>query len=135
MNMRKKLIVENIIKNIILIVLLVLLSGHVKNILFAIDPINADSILLFASLTLVAALFGNFSFTYEFSNIKNKYERFLGHFTTFLLMFAIGLLLEISVFAISIKVGSFFFLSILISVIIYVASVSYDFWDLLRAKI
>lgn len=135
MDSRKTLVIENISKNIVLIILLALLFRPLKNVLSAVSPADADSVLSFASLTLVAALFGNFAFTYEFSNIKNKAERLLAHSTTFLLMLAVGLLLETSAVVLSIKVSSLLPLATLVSVIIYSASVLYDFWDLLRAKI
>ncbi|GEM_PF-632975 len=134
-SIRKTLIIENISKNIVLIILLALLFTPIKNVLSEASLADADSILSFASLTLVAALFGNFAFTYEFSNIKNKAERLLAHSTTFLLMLAVGLLLETSTIVLSIRVNSLLPLATLISALIYSATVLYDFWDLLRAKI
>ncbi|MBI2126751.1 MAG: hypothetical protein HYU02_05500 [Thaumarchaeota archaeon] len=135
MDARKTLIIENISKNIVLIILLALLFKPLQNVLSEASLADAGSILSFASLTLVAALFGNFAFTYEFSNVKNKAERLLAHSTTFLLMLAVGLLLETSTIVISIRVNSLLPLATLISAIVYSASVLYDFWDLLRAKI
>lgn len=134
MDSRKTLVIENISKNILLIILLAMLFKPLKNVLSLVSPADADSVLSFASLTLVAALFGNFAFTYEFSNVKNKAERLLAHSTTFLLMLAVGLLLETSTIVLSIKVSSLLPLAALISAIVYSAAVLYDFWDLLRAK-
>lgn len=135
MNMSERLVIEVVVKNILLVVLLVLSFGPVKTAVYAAGMANVDSILLFAGMTLVAALFGNFAFTYEFSHVKDKSERLLAHSTTFLLMLVIGLLLEVSFTAISLKADSLSFIFALISVIIYIASVFYDFWDMHRAKI
>lgn len=132
MTMQKILIRENLTKNVILITCLVLLFFPIQGILLDIDPSNIDSVLLFASLVFVAALFANFAFTYEFSDVENKYERLLGHATTFFVMLAIGLLLQVAVLVISIKVPKATFLFASISIIIYLASVLYDFWDIFR---
>ncbi len=132
--MRKKIVLENIIKNAVLIILLFFSYGPLKKAVMQVAPGNLDSVIIFSSMALVAALFGNFAFTYEFSNVKSKYERLLAHATTFLLMLAVGLLLEMSTIYISIKAPSLFVISTLILIIIYAATALYDFWDLFRAK-
>lgn len=130
--MLKIVLRENLIKNCILLVSLVVLFFPINTIMQDIAPENIDSVLLFSSLVFVAALFANFAFTYEFSDVKNRFERILGHSTTFFVMLSIGLLLEISVIAISIKIPSTTFMFAAIASIVYLASVLYDFWDIFR---
>ncbi|MBI2134264.1 hypothetical protein HYU11_06330 [Candidatus Woesearchaeota archaeon] len=132
--MRKKIIVENIIKNLILILILVFSYRPIEVAVMKVSPVNLDSVIIFSSMALVAALFGNFTFTYEFSNVKSRYERMLAHVTTFLLMLAVGILLEMSTIYISIKAPSLFNVSALVLIIIYAATALYDFWDLFRSK-
>jgi hypothetical protein len=130
--LRKRITTENIIKNVILIILLIIAIFPINNSLSKMSPGDVDSVLFFVNLILVAALFGNFSFSYQYTKMKEESSIMLGHATTFLLMLCIGLLFEVSVILISIKVPSFLAISAIISFAIYFASVLYDFWDLHR---
>lgn len=132
---------ENLIKNLILVIILIpayfwiyssfkqaaqLFTGSVAGGLLVGAMIGAISILL------VAACFGNFSFTYEKIN-KSKFSSFFAHFTTGLFMLLIGLSLEMTSVIISLFVGNFQVFNVALF-ILYLASVSYDFWDLKKNK-
>lgn len=106
--------------------------GPVGRFLASVGPEAYDSILLFDSLVLVAALFGAFSFSYEFSNVENIFERYLGHVTTGLFMMSIFLLLEVAVITMSLLVGARALVFEAVAVMIYAGTVGYDFWDLFR---
>lgn len=87
--------------------------------------------LTFSSLISVIACFGCFAFTYEKTNFANPLERILGHITTGLLLLIIGFSIMVSQVLISMIIGPFLILDILL-LLLYVACVGYDFWDLLR---
>ena len=129
--MKKKYLTGNIIKNILILVVLFVMYFVEYSLFEGVNPKNYDSILSVVSILSVAALFGDYSFSYEFSNLKNKYERFLGHLTTFLVMLSTGLLLEAVVILIGLKGISIWFFG-LMAVLLYSSLVAYDFWDLLR---
>lgn len=134
----KNLIAENLIKNIIVVLLLipgyisiqtsVSASGIVS------DKTALGSILVAVSILAVTACFGNFSFTYEKVENNKRNFRLLAHTTTGLLMLLIGLSLEMTSIITGLLIGNFpvFDFSLLL---LYFASVLYDFWDLRRADL
>ncbi len=132
--MKNKLLVENIIKNILIIVIALLCINPITKFLSSVDPKSYDSILLFANLILVAALFGNFSFSYEKSKLNKIFDRYLGHITTGFLMLSTALLFEISFITLSLKINVFYPLFALVPIFIYISIIGYDFWDLRRYK-
>lgn len=138
----KNILLENLVKNVILVAILVpsyfwvyetfkpsaqLFTGSVAGGLLVGAMVGSISILL------LVACFGNFAFTYEKID-RAFHSRFLAHLTTGLFMLLIGLSLEMTSVVVSLFVGKFpiFDLSL---VIVYIASVLYDFWDLKRAKL
>lgn len=127
---------ENLIKNILLLIILIFSYGLIQTSLMGLnlDRSVAGSFLASVSILIVTACFGNFAFTYEKVAIRNSSMRFLGHLTTGLLMLLIGLSLEMASVFSSILIGSFpvFNLSL---VILYAAVILYDFWDLKRAEL
>lgn len=98
----------------------------------AIDKAGLGSLLVAVSLLSVAACFGNFAFTYEKVNLKKEQSQLLAHCTTGLLMLLIGLSLEMTSVVVQLLMGPFmiFDLSLLL---LYLASIFYDFWDLHRS--
>ncbi|MBI2330453.1 hypothetical protein HYU94_03605 [Candidatus Daviesbacteria bacterium] len=138
----KNILFENLVKNVILISILVpsyfwvnesfkssaqLFTGTLEGSLLVGAMVGSISILL------VAACFGNFAFTYE--KITHTFNsRFLAHLTTGLFMLLIGLSLEMTSVVISLFVGKFPVFDVSL-VILYIASVFYDFWDLKRSEL
>jgi len=96
------------------------------------DKAGLGSLLVAVSLLSVAACFGNFAFTYEKVNLRKEHSQLLAHLTTGLLMLLIGLSLEMTSVVVRLLMGPFaiFDLSLLL---LYVASIFYDFWDLHRS--
>lgn len=134
----KSLLWENLIKNIILIILLVL-SNFKVNEFIASSPLLADkaingSFLIAVSVLAVIACFGNFAFTYEKMEYKSIVWRILAHSTTGLFMFLIGLSLEMTASLSYLLIGNFFIFNLSLF-IIYIASVLYDFWDLKKCNL
>ena len=134
----EKIIKENIIKNVLLAVLLITLYFPIQNYLIKISTVVDQSIigdvLVFVSIIAVTACFGNFAFTYEKLKHKIIIQRYLAHFVTGILMLLIGLSLIFSAMLIYILIGHFILIDIIL-LLLYLACVGYDFWDLLRIEI
>ena len=97
------------------------------------DTSLAGDILVAVSILAVTACFGNFAFTYERVKIQKWSHRLLAHCTTGALMLLIGISLEMVSILSSIIMGSFFWLNASL-ILLYIASILYDFWDLLRQE-
>ena len=102
---------------------------------FASSPVASDvtlagDFLVATSILAVTACFGNFAFTYEKIGAA-PYSRVLAHLTTGLLMFLVGLSLQMTYILSAYLVGEFFLFGLSLAVL-YIACVLYDFWDLLR---
>ena len=96
------------------------------------DKFSAGSLLVAVSILAVTACFGNFTFTYEKVNHKDTVTRMLAHITTGLLMLLIGISLEMTSVLSAVLIGDFRILNVSL-IVLYLASVLYDFWDLKRA--
>lgn len=128
--MNQKILIENIIKNVILVILLILFYFPLKKFLVQLNMEDYDSILIVSTLLIMAFLFADYAFTYKFANLKNSPERFLAHLTTGIIMFGTGALLECTVVSLNLQIANNFFLLELIIVLFYISLVLYDFFDL-----
>lgn len=127
---------ENLIKNVIILILLVPTYSSIQNFVLSsnIDQTSAGSLLVAVSILAVTACFGNFAFTYEKVNQKDTSSRMLGHATTGLLTLLIGISLEMTAVLAAVLIGDFIVFNISL-VILFFASILYDFWDLKRAEV
>jgi small-conductance mechanosensitive channel len=134
----KKMIQENIVKNIILLVLLSLSYEPIKNFLNSSslieDKATTGDILVVVSIIIVTACFGAFAFTYEKTKSSEKHALLLAHATTGILMLIIGLSLEMTAILTSFLIEDFVILNKILA-LLYIGVVCYDFWDLLRIKL
>lgn len=133
----KNALVENIIKNIVIFILLIPAYFHIQSIFSPgtfFDKSVLGSVLVAVSILSVTACFGNFAFTYERVKQKETSSRLLAHATTGLLMLLIGLSLEMTSVIVGLLIGKFLIFNASL-VVLYSASVLYDFWDLNRADI
>ncbi len=133
----KKVFLENLIKNILVFLLLIPSYIYSRTFLFSL-PATSDksvlgSLLVAVSILAVIACFGNFAFTYEKINLKDYGFRFLAHTITGILMLLIGLSLEMTSVLVELLVGRFFIFDLSL-VVLYIASILYDFWDMNRAR-
>ncbi len=131
----KKAFWENVAKNIIIIVILIFTQLNIQSSLGGlvnIDKSILGSLLVAVSILSVTACFGNFAFTYEKTEHRNEKSRYLSHMTTGLLMLLIGLSLEMTSVIVTLLIGNFFIFDLSL-IILYSASVLYDFWDLARS--
>ena len=131
----KKVVIENITKNILVIIALI--PAFQSSRLFLISsPIASDKQALGSLLTAITILAmiacaGNYAFTYEKVNLRNVMSRFLAHATTGLLMLLLGLSLGMTSVLVELLTGKFAIFDISLAVL-YLTSVLYDFWDLMR---
>lgn len=131
----KKLILENLIKNILSLIILFFCYTPTKNVLLtAADKNIAGNLLIGVSIIAVIACFGCFAFTYEKIKAGKLYSRLIAHLTTGLLLLIIGLSLEMTAVLINILIGNFLMMDITLG-LLYLAVVLYDFWDLDRVTI
>jgi hypothetical protein len=107
------------------------INNYLMNSNLVTDKASAGDILVAASIIAVIACFGAFAFTYEKINVKKSYQRYLGHVTTGLLMLIIGISLIFTTILVSFIMGSFILFNIT-AIMLYLAVIGYDFWDLLR---
>lgn len=129
---------ENLAKNIVILLILVSSYPQIEDFLFN-SPVASDnavlgSLLVAVSILAVTACFGNFAFTYEKVEHSSWDARLLAHLTTGVLMLLIGLSLEMTSVLAKLLIGDFFIFNYSL-VLLYLASVLYDFWDLRRAKV
>jgi hypothetical protein len=128
---------ENSIKNLVVLILLVFSYVPIRNFFFNLnnpDVSTLTSILGAVGILSVITCFGNFAFTYGEINHKRLISRLIGHSTTGLLMLLIGLSLEMTSTIVRLLIGNFLIFDLSL-VILYIACVLYDFWDLERAKL
>lgn len=132
----KTILLGNLVKNIVIILILIFAYPAVQT-SFSTSSIASDksvigNLLIAISLFSIIACFGNFAFTYEKVRIKRLADLLLAHFTTGLLMLLIGLSLEMTSALTNLLVGNLPIFDASL-IILYAASVLYDFWDLKRA--
>lgn len=132
----KNIFKENLVKNIVVVILLFLAYPAIQNSLstssITLDHGVIGSLLVAVSILAVTACFGNFAFTYEKIQHGNSKSRLLAHVTTGLLMLLIGLSLEMTSLLAGLLIENFYIFNFSL-VILYLASVLYDFWDTKRA--
>lgn len=133
----EKILLENIIKNVLLAVILIFtyapIDAYLQTTNIVTDLPLAGDILVAVSILIVTACFGNYAFTYEKTK-KNHRSRFLAHATTFVLMLLLGLAIEMTSVLSHFLVGHFFMFDFAL-LLLYVATVLYDFWDLERIDV
>ena len=127
---------ENVFKHILIIIALIVLYCIIKPFIISTglgaDHTSAGTVLVAVSIVAVTACFGNFAFKYEKININNCWDRCFAHTITGLLMLIIGISLIFTGILIEILMGSFFVIDWTL-ILLYLACIGYDFWDL-RAK-
>ena len=124
---------ENIAKNVLILLFAFLFYNTIYSSLSTLNSAVVNDFLLILSLLLLIACFGAFSFSYQFSDMKNTLVRFLSHFSTFVFMLLVLFLLEALVVSVGIVYQSLYAMVLVFSALLYFGIVLYDFWDLLRS--
>ncbi len=134
----KNIEVENFIKNLIIVGILLFtyfqINDFLRNSPIATEKSVLGSVLVAVSILIVTACFGAFAFTYEKVEHRRIGARLLAHFATGVLMLLIGLSLEMTSVIVKLLMGDFLIFNLSLS-LLYVGVILYDFWDLKRAEL
>ena len=130
----KKLILENVWKNLLVLLVTAIAVPFIQTSVRILAPESLGNFLLVISMLLVTVCFANFGFTYKDSNIHSFGVRMLSHFATFLFLLLTALLLAAITIGVGIVYPSLFAFFSVFSILLYIAVVLYDFWDLFRIR-
>jgi hypothetical protein len=86
-------------------------------------------------LILAGSLAGAFAFTYDKTNVKNVFDRYFAHLTTFMLILGIGLSFEIIGWVLTFIPGFNKDPIVITGILVFISILLYDFWDFLRCVI
>jgi len=106
---------------------------------FSIDVIMSipmelqESLISFMGFLMAAAIIGAFELSYLRTNLDDKVQRYLAHWTKFTLYSSIMLLTQIGIIALAIAQENILLVLVMASAPIMVALIIFDFWDALRA--
>jgi hypothetical protein len=92
-----------------------------------------ESLISFMGFLMAAAIIGAFELSYLRTNLDDKAQRYLAHWTKFTLYSSILLLTQIGVIAILITDPELTSVMVMASAPIMLALVIYDYWDAARA--
>lgn len=126
-------IVENSIKNLAIIIIIIASYNPISNTLAVIPLDQLNNILLVFSMLLLPTCFADFTFTYEKTNMKSPKTKFFGHVAIFTPMLLTAIILEAIAICTKFSSPAIYPLFIVLAVGIYLSVVFFDFWDLLRA--
>ncbi len=132
----RKIIKENFWADIIITIILISIFSPINTFLTSLDLSATDlnNMLITVSMISVIACFGNFTFTYEKINQNNPLHRYLAHFVTGSFMLVLGITLIFLDILLSFIIGHFLLIDISF-IILYLANIGFDFWDILRGTI
>lgn len=126
-------IVENIIKNFLIIMIALLSIPSISVGLKSLAEVQLTNTLTIFSMFLLIACFACFTFSYENTNMYKFSSKILGHITVAASMTLMAILLECIIISVHLIHPSIFGLVLSLSILLYVATMLYDFWDLIRA--
>lgn len=90
----KKILLENTIKNTLILILLLILYKPVQDLFTNIGSEHYGNLLVTTSLLIMAVLFADYAFTYAHTKMKSSIDRYFSHSITFIIMLCTGLMLE-----------------------------------------
>jgi len=129
-----KIIWENVYKHILIILLALVFYPLINNKVVSLGNVGFDNLLMVISILLVTVCFANFGFSYENSYIESFGIRMLSHFATFLFLLLTAWLLIVLYDIINIAFPALGEITLVFSILLYLAVALYDFWDLLRIR-
>jgi len=131
---RKRLMLEIAGKNVaILLIFWGLYAPLSIGVMTRISTDIQESVISFMGFLMAAAIIGAFELSYTRTNLDDKVQRYLAHFTKFTLYSTIMLLTEIAIIALSVSDAGITGTMVMASLPIIGALIAYDFWDALRA--
>lgn len=129
---KKKAIRENLIKNVLIAIALIFFGGQIQAYIQSSEFLNIDSVgsvLTAVSMISVLAAFGNFGFEYTKLDLKIPFYRYFAHIVTGILLFVIGVSLIMAWQLLAFIMGPHILMEITL-LLLYIACVGYDHWDL-----
>lgn len=131
MSLKKLILIENFLKNILTIAFIFISKPFMDNFLTSVD--DYGSILTFTTLLIMAFLFATYAFAYPNTKLKNTIERYINHLLTTTMIYGTGVLLYLSSISLQLQVQKTSGFINFISIIFFLSLVLYDFYDLKNA--
>lgn len=131
---RKQMMLELGIKN--LLIILIFWGFYSPWTIAPIQEIPAEiqeSLVSLMGFLMAAAIIGAFELSYSRTNLNDKLQRFLAHFTKLTLYTSILLLMQIAITSMSITPGEFIWVLVMAASPVGMSLFLYDLWDALRA--
>lgn len=125
---------ENLIKNTLVIFVIIFIAHPLNDFVLSIPKTVLSDLLFAASILVLAAMFGAFSYSYKDINPTKTFERTFAHLTTGMLMIPIGVMFLTIQLVLNREIG---FSSLLLNILVwfvYAAIVLWDFANSLRAR-
>ncbi|MBU0975975.1 hypothetical protein KJ918_04200 [Patescibacteria group bacterium] len=124
---------ENVIKNLLALLVILISYPIFKSLLKEVNESQVSNLLVIISIFFISIQFAGFSFSYADSK-KDSVMKMLGHVLTFFAMSLTGILLETIVITVQMVYPSFFPVMTILSVLIYITVLLFDFWDALKLQ-
>ncbi len=122
-----RVVQENVLKNMVVIILLIFLVEPTRNFLVMVNPNYYSDIILATSIFGVAAMFGFFSLSYGDVDPLRLSDRMLAHVTSAFLMLPIGIMFMIVEIILTKQLGQSLGILSLAIWLVYTAIVLWDF--------
>lgn len=130
----KRLMIELAFKNgLIILVFSAFYTPFTIGPMQSMPPEVQESVISLMGFLMAAAIIGAFELSYSKTNLNNRAQRLLAHFTKFTLYTSIMLLMQIALTAMSVTQGDFIWVLIMATSPVALSLFLYDFWDALRA--
>jgi len=129
-----RIVQENVVKNIIVIVLLVVMYRPIEEFISGVNPEFFGDIIFATSIFVLAAMFGFFSLSYRDFNNEKLGNRLLIHLTSAMLMWPIGVMFIVIQHILTMQIGSTPFVLIVAMWCVYVAVVLWDFSNVKKVE-
>lgn len=129
-----KIVWENIFKNGLILVIILATWPSISNKVSSLANLGFDNLLTVLSILLVTVCFANFAFSYENSFMESFGVRLISHLATFLFLLLTAWLIIVLYEVVRISFPTLAHPALIFSILLYLAIVLYDFWDLFRIK-
>ncbi|MBT3539051.1 ion transporter [Candidatus Parcubacteria bacterium] len=129
-----RIVQENVVKNIIVIVVLIFVYKPIQEFVGSINPEFFGDITFATSIFVLAAMFGFFSLSYSDFNNEKLGNRLLIHLTSAMLMWPIGVMFIVIQHVLTLQIGSTPTLLVVPMWFVYGAVVLWDFSNVKKVE-
>ncbi|MEK7583216.1 MAG: ion transporter [Patescibacteria group bacterium] len=129
-----RLIQENVVKNIVLVVGIILIDHPLSKFLHQVDSGALGDVMFATSILALAAMFGFFSLSYRDFDPTRVSQRILIHLTTSFLLFPVGVMFLIVQTVLSIQIESSPTIIVFGIWFVYTAVVLWDFANVMKLQ-